>query len=100
MLVPLLLAVAATSARAQVAGISASSVGLNINFDLDVYSSTLSNIVASVNEGPNRTCEDVIPVKKIYGVNVSLSAIYSLQGIKCRVVRKLAFNGTLVSAIA
>ncbi|KZP09600.1 glycoside hydrolase family 5 protein [Athelia psychrophila] len=69
MLVPLLLAVAATSARAQVAGIGASSVGLNINFDLDVYSSTLNNIVASVNEGPNRTCEDAVPVKKIYGVN-------------------------------
>lgn len=82
MLIPFLLSVAATATRAQVAGISGSSVGLNINFDLDVYSSTLSNIVASVNEGPNRTSEDVVPVNKIYGVNVSLSVLCSPRRIK------------------
>ena len=71
MLVPLLLVAAATSVRAQVAGISASSEGLNINFDINVYESTLNNIAASVNAGPNRTVQDSIPVQKIYGVNVS-----------------------------
>ncbi|KAF7975271.1 hypothetical protein HWV62_10156 [Athelia sp. TMB] len=69
MLVPLILVAAAASVRAQVAGISASSEGLNINFDINVYESTLNNIAASVNAGPNRTVQDSIPVQKIYGVN-------------------------------
>lgn len=98
MLIPLIL-MAAISARAQVDGISSSSKGLNINFELDVYKSTITDIVSSINEGPNRTCSDTIPVKKIYGVNVSFSILYSPQRLRidCEcLVRKLAGLGALV----
>ncbi|KAF7975255.1 hypothetical protein HWV62_10124 [Athelia sp. TMB] len=62
-----------TLVRAQVAGISSSSEGLDINFDINVYESTINNIAASVNGGPNRTVQDAIPVQKIYGVNARMS---------------------------
>lgn len=98
MLIPLLL-MAAISARAQVDGISSSSAGLNINFELDVYKSTVIDIVSSINDGPNRTYANTIPVNKIYGVNVSLTLIYCPQSFRIDrecLVRKLASVGTLV----
>jgi hypothetical protein len=42
-----------------------------VQFSLDTYSSTITSIVSSVSQGPNRTSLDSLPVNKIYGVNVS-----------------------------
>lgn len=68
---------AATALRAQaqgVAGIGSSSAGLSIDvdlhFDLDIYASTVGSIISSLSDGPNRTCQQALPVKKLYGVNV------------------------------
>lgn len=69
---------AVTSAlRAQgqgVAGIGSSNAGSstdsNVHFDMDVYSSTVGSIISSLDDGPNRTYQQALPVNKLYGVNV------------------------------
>lgn len=76
-----LLLAAASSLRVQAQGVagigssginsSDSSADPNLYFDMNAYASTIESIVSSLNSSSNNTLQDALPVKKLYGVNVS-----------------------------
>jgi hypothetical protein len=43
------------------------------SFSMGSYEDTVQSIFASLTQGPNRTLAASVPVKKVYGVNVSCS---------------------------
>lgn len=58
-------------AQAPVSGVSRLSLnGAEVKFSLDAYQSTITSIVSSVKQGPNRTVSESLPVPKLYGVNI------------------------------
>lgn len=44
---------------------------IQVQFSLDVFSSTVESVVASTHNGPNRTNAVAFPVVKLHGVNVN-----------------------------
>jgi hypothetical protein len=73
-MLPLLLfaAPAIVCAMELVSGVGRLSPGSEqtVQFNLDTYSSAITSIVSSVNQGPNRTNAASLPVDKMYGVNI------------------------------
>lgn len=45
----------------------------DVQFSFSTYSASVKAIVASTNNGPNRTVSSACPVPKLHGVNVSIS---------------------------
>jgi hypothetical protein len=72
LLVSLVFILPAVCAQNWVAGAGRLNSGSNqtVNFSYEVYSSTVKSIAASVEAGSDRNIAAVLPVDKIYGVNV------------------------------
>jgi hypothetical protein len=87
-----LLASVLVSAQHQVSGIGRLSSGStdDVQFNLDVYASTVNGIISSVNNGPNRTTSQCFPVEKLYGVNVRVICLVSVLLLKGQPCFRLA----------
>lgn len=58
-------------AQQPVSGVSRVNLnGAEVQFSLDVYESAVTSIVKSIDQGPNRTLSNSIPVPKLRGVNI------------------------------
>ena len=79
MLAICLLVLPVVYAQDYVSGIGQLSSGLteDVQFNLDVYASTVNVIVSSLNDGPNRTASHCLPVQRFYGVNVRAHCLCS-----------------------
>lgn len=63
----------AIAAQGLVAGVGRLNSGdqQTVQFNQAVLTESVSDIVDSINHGPNRTSSVALPVSKLYGVNVS-----------------------------
>lgn len=58
-------------AQEPVSGVSRTNLnGVEVQFSLDVFDTTVTSIVNSLDQGPNRTLSDSLPVPKLRGVNI------------------------------
>src|SRR5882762_9051186 len=78
-------------AQEPVSGVSRMNLnGVEVQFSLETYQSTVTSIVKSLDQGPNRTLSNSIPIPKLRGVNIGnwlLSEPWCVYEFKCHSIQ-------------